>query len=297
MSDVNNELRDENFIFLKIMDIFTIGEHNKFEFEDLYICIYNLIKKDLIKKINFDKFSIKSKVEKDAKNSKKPKDNKDHKLDLILKDISEKTIYELKNPELDIIKVIIDDFIKLNVDELMKCFKKLKNLNSELCRIGFLNNILDKINIITIIEAENKKYDKSLQQIYRYLELNKKLPLIFKQLLDIANTYEKEFCSNVIDLQSERKLQFSNLLYQTYIDNTNIDFNFSTNITEKELNSYNPYFYDRFNDIIKYTMKFFRLDKVYNEFMKLPYLVKFCIVVFIIYILSNIINIQFSMNK
>ncbi len=90
MSDVNNELRDENFIFLKIMDIFTIGEHNKFEFEDLYICIYNLIKKDLIKKINFDKFSIKSKVEKDAKNSKKPKDNKDHKLDLILKDISRK---------------------------------------------------------------------------------------------------------------------------------------------------------------------------------------------------------------
>lgn len=297
MSDVNNELRYENFIFLKIMDIFTIGEHNKFEFEDLYICIYNLIKKDLIKKIDFDKFIIKTTTEKDVKNTKQTKDNKDKKLDLILKDISDKTIYELKNPELDIIKIIIDDFIKLNINELMKCFEKLKNLTSELCRIGFLNNMLDKLNIINIIQAENKKYDKSLQQIYRYLELNKKLPLIFKQILDIANAYEKQFCSNVIDLQSERKLQFYNLLYQTYIDNTNIDLNFSTSITEKELNSYNPYFYDRFNDIIKYTMKFFRFDNVYNEFMKLNYFTRLFIVIFIIYILSKIINIQFSMNK
>ena len=93
--------------------------------------------------------------------------------------------------------------------------------------------MLDKLNILNIIQAENKKYDKSLQQIYRYLELNKKLPLIFKQILDIANAYEKQFCSNVIDLQSERKLQFYNLLYQTYIDNTNIDLNFSTSITER----------------------------------------------------------------
>ena len=137
MSDVNNELRYENFIFLKIMDIFTIGEHNKFEFEDLYICIYNVIKKDLIKKIDFDKFIIKTTTEKDVKNTKQTKDNKDKKLDLILKDISDKTIYDLKNPELDIIKIIIDDFIKLNINELMKCFEKLKNLTSELVVLDF----------------------------------------------------------------------------------------------------------------------------------------------------------------
>ena len=74
MSD-KNELRYENFLFLTIMDIFTIGEHSKYEFEDLYICLYKLLKKDLIKKIKFSNFSFKD-IEKDAQTGKK-KDIKD----------------------------------------------------------------------------------------------------------------------------------------------------------------------------------------------------------------------------
>ena len=57
--DPFNELRDENFLFLTIMDIFTTGKHTKYEFEDLYICLYNLIKKDLTTKVKFDNFKFK----------------------------------------------------------------------------------------------------------------------------------------------------------------------------------------------------------------------------------------------
>ena len=299
MSDSLNELRNENFIFLNIMDIFTIGDHDKFEFEELYICIYNLIKDKLIQKIDFKNIEIKNDIEFDVTKTNDSDDKSDNvkKLDSLLNIISNKTIYELELYEINIIKYLIESFIQLDVKNLIECFKKLNNLTDELCRIGFFDNMIQKIKILDIIRSEINGNKNNSVMIYRKLELNKNLPLMIKKLLIIANEYEGKYCLDINDSKSRRSLEFYNLMYQTYIDNTKIDIDFTTNITHDEMESHNPYFFSRFESIFYSIINFMGLKNIYNQFINLPYIVKFILIIFMIYILSNIINIQFSMNK
>jgi hypothetical protein len=298
-NDSLEELRNENFIFLNIMEIFTIGDHDIFEFEDLYICIYNLLKDTLIQKIDFENIEIQNTIELDITNDNTPDDTTDNdkKLDILLNIISNKTIYELKIYEINIIKYLIESFIQIDVKKLIECFKELNNLTDELCKIGFLDNLIQKINILDIIRGEINQNNTTSIMIYKNLELNKNLPLMIKKLLDISNNYEKEYCVNVNDIKSKRTLEFYNLMYQTYIENTNIDIDFTTNITEEEMETHNPYFFSRFESIFYSIIQFVGLKDIYDQFMNLPYIVKFFSIIFIIYIISNIINIQFSMNK